>query len=64
MNVGTRLLTPGDPWKSYLLQRLQGNVPGSPMPLANIVQVATEAAGAVALSYVVDGVLIITGRTT
>jgi hypothetical protein len=36
----------------------------SPMPLANIVQVATEAAGAVALSYVVDGVLIITGRTT
>ncbi|HET6583417.1 MAG TPA: hypothetical protein VFG69_08215, partial [Nannocystaceae bacterium] len=30
-----RLLAPGDPWKSYLLQRLQGNVPGSPMPLAN-----------------------------
>jgi hypothetical protein len=30
-----RLLLPGDPWKSYLLQRLQGNVPGSPMPLAN-----------------------------
>jgi hypothetical protein len=28
-------LTPGDPWGSYLLQRLQGNVPGSPMPLAN-----------------------------
>ncbi len=25
----------GDPWGSYLLQRLQGNVPGSPMPLAN-----------------------------
>ena len=25
----------GDPWNSYLLQRLQGNVPGSPMPLAN-----------------------------
>jgi len=34
---GERLLeiTPGDPWASYLLQRLQGNVPGSPMPLAN-----------------------------
>lgn len=30
-----RLLLPGDPWNSYLLQRLQGNVPGSPMPLAN-----------------------------
>ncbi|MBL8945419.1 MAG: hypothetical protein JNK45_19800, partial [Myxococcales bacterium] len=30
-----RLLLPGDPWKSYLLQRVQGNVPGSPMPLAN-----------------------------
>jgi hypothetical protein len=28
-------LEPGDPWSSYLLQRLQGNVPGSPMPLAN-----------------------------
>ncbi len=28
-------ITPGDPWNSYLLQRLQGNVPGSPMPLAN-----------------------------
>jgi hypothetical protein len=28
-------LAPGDPWNSYLLQRLQGNVPGSPMPLAN-----------------------------
>lgn len=34
---GDRLyeLSPGDPWSSYLLQRLQGNVPGSPMPLAN-----------------------------
>ena len=30
-----RMLVPGDPWKSYLLQRIQGNVPGSPMPLAN-----------------------------
>ncbi len=28
-------LLPGDPWNSYLLQRLQGTVPGSPMPLAN-----------------------------
>lgn len=28
-------IAPGDPWNSYLLQRLQGNVPGSPMPLAN-----------------------------
>ncbi|MEM6292555.1 MAG: hypothetical protein AAGA54_14870 [Myxococcota bacterium] len=28
-------IKPGDPWNSYLLQRLQGNVPGSPMPLAN-----------------------------
>ena len=28
-------IAPGDPWASYLLQRLQGNVPGSPMPLAN-----------------------------
>ncbi|MCX4244891.1 hypothetical protein OEB96_29970 [Paraliomyxa miuraensis] len=34
---GERLLElkAGDPWGSYLLQRLQGNVPGSPMPLAN-----------------------------
>lgn len=34
---GERLLElkSGDPWGSYLLQRLQGNVPGSPMPLAN-----------------------------
>lgn len=34
---GERLveLKAGDPWGSYLLQRLQGNVPGSPMPLAN-----------------------------
>lgn len=34
---GDRLfeLKAGDPWGSYLLQRLQGNVPGSPMPLAN-----------------------------
>jgi hypothetical protein len=30
-----RLIVPGDPARSYLLQRLQGNVPGSPMPLAN-----------------------------
>lgn len=30
-----RMLLPGDPWKSYMLQRVQGNVPGSPMPLAN-----------------------------
>jgi hypothetical protein len=30
-----RLIVPGDPTRSYLLQRLQGNVPGSPMPLAN-----------------------------
>ena len=30
-----RMLLPGDARKSYLLQRLQGNVPGSPMPLAN-----------------------------
>lgn len=28
-------LRAGDPWGSYMLQRLQGNVPGSPMPLAN-----------------------------
>ena len=28
-------LKAGDPWGSYMLQRLQGNVPGSPMPLAN-----------------------------
>jgi hypothetical protein len=30
-----RMLLPGDPEHSYLLQRLQGKVPGSPMPLAN-----------------------------
>lgn len=30
-----RQIAPGDPWNSYLLQRLQGTVPGSPMPLAN-----------------------------
>lgn len=30
-----RLIVPGDPARSYLLQRLQGSVPGSPMPLAN-----------------------------
>ncbi len=30
-----RELAPGNPWQSYLLQRVQGNVPGSPMPLAN-----------------------------
>lgn len=29
------MLEPGDPERSYLLLRLQGNVPGSPMPLAN-----------------------------
>ncbi|EDM77864.1 hypothetical protein PPSIR1_01517 [Plesiocystis pacifica SIR-1] len=29
------LVEPGDTARSYLLQRLQGNVPGSPMPLAN-----------------------------
>jgi hypothetical protein len=29
------MLEPGEPARSYLLQRLQGNVPGSPMPLAN-----------------------------
>lgn len=30
-----RQILPGDPWNSYLLQRIQGTVPGSPMPLAN-----------------------------
>ncbi len=30
-----RMILPGDPEHSYLLQRLQGKVPGSPMPLAN-----------------------------
>lgn len=35
-------LKPGDPWGSYLLQRLQGNVPGSPMPLANQPLTASE----------------------
>lgn len=30
-----KLIVPGDPTRSYLLQRLLGNVPGSPMPLAN-----------------------------
>ncbi|MEM6995125.1 MAG: hypothetical protein AAF721_31720 [Myxococcota bacterium] len=34
-NVSMRELNPGNPWQSYLLQRVQGNVPGSPMPLAN-----------------------------
>ncbi len=32
----------GDPWNSYMLQRLQGNVPGSPMPLANTPLSAAE----------------------
>ncbi len=32
------------------------------LPLSNIVRVATEVAGSVALSYVADGVLIITGK--
>jgi hypothetical protein len=35
-------IAPGDPWNSYLLQRLQGNVPGSPMPLANQPLAASE----------------------
>lgn len=35
-------IAPGDPWNSYLLQRLQGNVPGSPMPLANEPLTAAE----------------------
>ena len=35
-------IKPGDPWNSYLLQRLQGNVPGSPMPLANQPLTAAE----------------------
>ena len=35
-------LEAGDPWGSYLLQRLQGNVPGSPMPLANTPLSASE----------------------
>lgn len=35
-------LVAGDPWGSYLLQRLQGNVPGSPMPLANVPLSAAE----------------------
>jgi hypothetical protein len=35
-------LEAGDPWGSYLLQRLQGNVPGSPMPLANVPLSAAE----------------------
>jgi hypothetical protein len=35
-------LMPGDPWNSYLLQRLQGNVPGTPMPLANQPLTASE----------------------
>lgn len=35
-------IKPGDPWNSYLLQRLQGNVPGSPMPLANQPLTASE----------------------
>jgi hypothetical protein len=30
-----REIVPGSPESSYLLQRLQGEVPGSPMPLAN-----------------------------
>ncbi|MBL4688649.1 MAG: hypothetical protein JKY37_28940 [Nannocystaceae bacterium] len=34
-DVSMRELNPGNPWQSYLLQRVQGNVPGSPMPLAN-----------------------------
>ena len=33
--IQMRELVPGNPWQSYMLQRLQGNVPGSPMPLAN-----------------------------
>lgn len=33
--AGFSLLVPGDPTSSYLLGRLLGNVPGTPMPLAN-----------------------------
>lgn len=35
-------LDPGNPWSSYMLQRLQGNVDGSPMPLANQPLTAAE----------------------
>jgi hypothetical protein len=41
-NEAMHELLPGDPWNSYLLQRLQGNVPGSPMPLANQPLTASE----------------------
>lgn len=34
-HAGWSLITPGDPSSSYLLGRVLGNVPGTPMPLAN-----------------------------
>jgi len=42
MDDAMQEIKPGDPWNSYLLQRLQGNVPGSPMPLANQPLTASE----------------------
>lgn len=46
------LIVPGDPRRSYLLQRLQGSVPGSPMPLANE---PLRAAEVVALACWIEG---------
>lgn len=48
-----RLIVPGDPARSYLLQRLQGNVPGSPMPLANE---PLSSAEVIALACWIEGV--------
>jgi len=48
-----KLIVPGDPTRSYLLQRLQGSVPGSPMPLANA---PLSAAEIVALACWIEGV--------
>jgi hypothetical protein len=42
MPEAMREIIPGDPTNSYLLQRLQGEVPGSPMPLANQPLTASE----------------------
>lgn len=47
-----KLVVPGDPQRSYLLQRLLGTVPGSPMPLANE---PLRAAEIVALACWIEG---------
>jgi len=58
-DVTMRELNPGNPWQSYLLQRVQGNVPGSPMPLANQ---PLSAAEIVAIACWIEGADVPAGR--